>query len=200
MAQQLLPELPIPSLSSTQPKLIEWIRPLVDGKQFEQTLSVIDSFFTENGDAEKLQKKLQQWNKNQDGSWYTPFWNDLYLKHRAPLPLTMNFNALLNEEQNIKQNTVFKTAGEIGFLAAEFYHGIIDAQSGKISDSSQSNKLFRSVRIPQTKRDAFHTADLDKRTITLFFYTKIMSIKFRLAMNKARYITASISQQPLKQL
>lgn len=116
----------------------------------------------------------------------------------------MNFNALLNEEQNIKQNTIFKTAGEIGFLAAEFYHGIIDAQSGKISDSSQSNKLFRSVRIPQTKRDAFHTADLDKKNNHLVLLYKNNVYKVPISNEQGKIynsidITAAIEATVIKE-
>lgn len=163
MSQKLLPELPVPSLSSTKSKLIEWIMPLVDEKQFEKTLDVINSFFEENGEAEKLQEKLHEWNQNQEGSWLTPFWNDIYLNHRDSLPSTMNFNVLLKESQTIKENTIMETAGEISFLVAELYHDIIDEKMEKNFDTSQLNKIFRSVRIPQINRDTFYVADFDKK-------------------------------------
>lgn len=167
MSQNNLPRLPVPPLSSTKPKLTEWILPLVDNKQFKKTRAVIDDFFKEDGVAEKLQEKLVEWNQSQSGSWLTPFWDDIYLKHRDSLPASMNFNVLLKENQNINRRIV-DTAGEVSVLVTRLYHDIIDGKTKNPSiedkrlDMSQLNKLFRSVRIPKLKRDVFYVADFDK--------------------------------------
>ncbi|WP_303967794.1 choline/carnitine O-acyltransferase, partial [Sporosarcina ureae] len=53
-----LPSLPIPPLTSTKERLLEWVEPFLHDKQLEETTEVVNDFFKVDGDAEKLQKKL----------------------------------------------------------------------------------------------------------------------------------------------
>lgn len=164
-----LPKLPVPSLNSTKAKLIEWILPLVDKQQLQKTLTVTNEFFKENGIAEKLQSKLNEWDQNQEGSWLTPFWEESYLTHRESLPISMNFNVLLKEDLSKVGQSMIKTAGEVSYLIAQLYHKVIDQQEDKcvkekfLPDMSQLNKLFRSVRVPKLNSDSFYVADFNKQ-------------------------------------
>src|SRR5690606_38743534 len=117
--QHTLPKLPVPPLNHTKVKLLEWIEPLVSNEQYEKTRQVVHHFFQPGGDAEKLQKQLRAWDQARDGSWLTPLWEDMYLEHRGSLPLTSNFNILLEANQT-------DIAGKISFLLRELYHSIID--------------------------------------------------------------------------
>lgn len=158
-----LPKLPIPPLQETKSKLLEWLKPLVSHEQYAETEKVVEHFFKEGGEAEKLQQKLREWNRHQDGNWLTPLWDDMYLQHRNSLPLTSNFNILLNRVQQPQ------LAAKICFLIREFYHMIIDETlepqffKGKPLDMTPYMKLFRSVRIPQKNSDRFYVADFEKR-------------------------------------
>lgn len=160
-----MPTLPIPSLQETKSKLLEWIKPLVSEEQYKKTKQVAETFFAEGGEAEKLQQKLQEFDCDRDGSWLTPLWEDMYLKHRDSLPLTSNFNILLNRVQQPQP----QLAGKICFLMREFYHKMIDETlepqffKGNPLDMGQYTKLFRSMRMPQKNRDGFYVADYDKK-------------------------------------
>lgn len=165
--QHSLPSLPVPSLNSTKEKLQEWIAPLVSEAQFMDTTAEIERFFSFGGEAEMLQQKLHEWDDAQSVSWLAPLWNDLYLQHRDSLPVTSNFNVLLqpNEEADL---SVAEIAGKVSTLVAEFYHSIVDEtlepvmQRGQPLDMSQYKSMFRSMRIPRSTCDDFYLAELSK--------------------------------------
>lgn len=166
--QNELPTLPIPALEMTKSKLLEWIEPLVSVDQYKQTTKVIERFFAENGEAEKLQEKLLEWQENRSGSWLKPFWDDLYLKHRGSLPASMNFNVLL--KNNYKNRySLPEIIGQVCYLSAQYYHMMIDEEvepaivRGMPLDMSQYTKFFRSVRIPRPERDDIFVAEADKK-------------------------------------
>ncbi|AOV08175.1 hypothetical protein BI350_11950 [Sporosarcina ureilytica] len=167
--QHKLQSFPVPPLTSTHPKLLEWIEPLVDKQQFITTTKAVNHFFDEHGDAVKLQKKLIKLKENTEGSWLTPFWDDSYLKYRGSLPTGMHFNILVNRPKLKIAPTIAELAGKASFLVAEYYHKIIDGEvepvmlKGVPLDMGQYRKFFRSVRIPQNNRDTFTVADFDKR-------------------------------------
>ncbi|WP_164525567.1 choline/carnitine O-acyltransferase [Siminovitchia acidinfaciens] len=164
-----MPSLPVPPLSSTKSKLLEWVEPLVTKEQFQKTSNVIERFFEENGEAVKLQTKLYEWDQSRTGSWLKPFWVNSYLEHRDHLPYSMNFNILLKNDHYKNRFTIAEMAGQVSFLAAELYHAIIDgdveqdAVKGKLLDMSQYKYFFRSVRIPKLERDTFYVADFNKK-------------------------------------
>lgn len=161
--------MPVPALSSTKSKLLEWIEPLVSSEQYEKTKYIVEDFFQKDGEAEKLQKKLHVWDNSREGSWLAPFWDDLYLKHRESLPLTSNFNILLKTNQLKHGLSHSELATKLSLLTAELYHSIMDEQlepayfRNQPLDMGQFKKVFRSVRTPQKHRDAFHVADFDKK-------------------------------------
>lgn len=167
--QDKLQTFPIPPLTSTQPKLLEWIEPLVDDHQFKQTTKTVNHFFQKNGDAEKLQEKLYKLKETADGSWLTPFWEDHYLKYRGSLPTGMHFNILVNRPLLPKIPTTAELAGKASFLVAEYYHKIIDEKvepvtlKGTPLDMGQYKKFFKSVRVPQLYRDQFIVGEFDKK-------------------------------------
>lgn len=166
--QSKLQEFPIPPLESTHLKLLEWIRPLVDDQQFQQTTKTVNQFFTKNGDAEKLQAKLYELKEETGGNWLTPFWKDHYLKYRGSLPTGMHFNILVDRPQLPKVPTTAELAGKVSFSVAQYYHQIIDEEiepvtlKGAPLDMGQYKKFFRSVRIPQLYRDQFTVAEFEK--------------------------------------
>nr|WP_275670740.1 choline/carnitine O-acyltransferase [Neobacillus notoginsengisoli] len=174
----------MPSLNSTKLKLLEWIKPLVSVEQFQKTTEVIDRFFEIEGDGEKLQKKLQEFAQNRTGSWLAPFWDDLYLTHRNPLPYSSNFNILIQSEDYQNRYSYAEMAGKVSYFVTELYHAIIDEKvepdtfRGKRLDMSQYNYFFRSIRIPRLDKDIFHAADFDKRNnhVVLFYRNNLYKV------------------------
>ncbi len=129
----------------------------------------MNHFFTQNGDAEKLQQKLYELKEEMEGNnWLTPFWEDHYLKYRGSLPTGMHFNILVDRPQLPIVPTTSEIAGKVSFSVTEYYHQIIDEEvepvtlKGAPLDMSQYKKFFRSVRIPQLYRDQFTVSDFDK--------------------------------------
>ncbi|WP_172370126.1 choline/carnitine O-acyltransferase [Sporosarcina jiandibaonis] len=164
-----MPSLPIPPLTSTNSKLLEWVEPLLSETQFQNTTVVVNRFFQKDGEAEMLQEKLHEWDAKLSGSWLKPLWDDRYLKYRGSLPTGMNFNILLDNKKHENRYTRAELVGKVAHLIAEFYHTIIDGEvepvtlSGIPLDMGQYKKFFRSVRIPRFERDEFRLADFDKR-------------------------------------
>jgi len=161
-----LPSLPIPELSGTKKKLLEWLAPILTEEQFASSKEKIDTFFAANGDGETLQTKLKAWDNNLEGSWLKPLWDDVYLMHRDSLPISSNFNVLL---ESIGENIdLAETIAKIGILTANYYHDIIDEKiepelmRGQALDMGQYKNFFRSVRIPQKNRDDFYIAPYTK--------------------------------------
>ncbi|KXH78566.1 choline/carnitine O-acyltransferase [Sporosarcina sp. HYO08] len=181
--QNELPTLPIPPLEMTKSKLLEWIEPLVSVDQYKQTTKVIERFFVENGEAEKLQEKLLEWQENRSGSWLKPFWDDLYLKHRDSLPSSMNFNVLLTNNHK-ERYALSEMIGQVCYLSAQYYHMIIDEEiepaivRGMPLDMSQYKKFFRSVRIPRPERDEIFVAEYEKKNnhVILLYQNNVYKI------------------------
>lgn len=166
--QHDLPSLPIPSLKSTQTKLLEWVAPLLSDEQLEKTTAAARQFFEETSEAKQLQEKLHEWDAEQMGSWLKPFWDDLYLKYRESLPTGMHFNVLLDTEQSKHQLTQWELAGKVSRFVAEYYHKIIDEDiepatlRGMPLDMGQYKNFFRSMRVPRLERDEFRVAAFEK--------------------------------------
>lgn len=156
-------------MASTSAKLLEWVEPLLSETELKQTTKVINQFFKEDGEAQKLQEKLFEWDAKLKGSWLKPFWDDLYLKYRGSLPAGTNFNILLDNEQYKGKYTPTALIGKVAYAVAELYHTIIDGTvepvtlSGVPLDMSQYKKFFRSVRVPQREKDEFKIAKFNKK-------------------------------------
>ncbi|ARK24102.1 hypothetical protein SporoP37_05000 [Sporosarcina sp. P37] len=155
--------------TSTKEKLLEWVEPLLNDEQLEETTKVVNQFFKAGGDAERLQKKLCELNVNIKGSWLKPLWDDMYLNFREPLPTGMHFNILLDNKKHENRYTRAELAGRVIRLVTELYHLIIDGevapviQNGVPLDMSQYKNFFKSIRIPRLERDEFRLAAFEKR-------------------------------------
>lgn len=176
--QDELKTFPLPTLESTAHHLIEWIKPLVNEKKFEETKRVADDFFTVGGEGEKLQQKLEQLKEEAEYNWLTPFWEDHYLKYRGSLPTGMHFNILVDRPHLPIVPTTAELAGRASYLVAEYYHKIIDEEiepmflKGTPLDMGQFNHFFRSVRVPQLYRDSFVVGEFSKEENFIVFIYK----------------------------
>lgn len=167
--QSELPSLPIPELNETKSKLLEWVKPIVSAEQFQETMKVVEAFFEENSEAEKLQNKLMEWDNKVEGSWLKPFWDNMYLSHRGPVSTEINFNVLLDNKEYKDRYTVAELAGKAAYLTTELYHLIIDEEvepetiKGTPLDMSQYKNFFKSVRIPKLEKDEYSVGAFDKK-------------------------------------
>lgn len=176
--QDELQTFPLPTVESTAHHLIEWVKPLVNEAQLNETKRVADEFFQAGGAGEKLQQKLEQLKEEAEYNWLTPFWEDHYLKYRGSLPTGMHFNILVDRPHLPIVPTTAELAGRASYLVAEYYHQIIDGKiepmflKGTPLDMEQFKYFFRSVRVPQLYRDSFVVNDFDKENNFIIFIYK----------------------------
>src|SRR5258708_21629015 len=73
--EKSLPNLPVPSVSSTAAKYLETVRPHLTDGEYAETRKAVDEFVSSSHVAE-LQKRLQQRAEGTD-SWLSAWWNDV---------------------------------------------------------------------------------------------------------------------------
>src|SRR5699024_9798590 len=135
-----------------------------------KTVQAVTQLMKQDGAGEILQQQLLRWDTQQTTSWIKPLWEESYLEGRASLPVTMNFNMLIESISNGLPIDYAEVAAQIGALTAKLYHRIIDEgiASEKMRnmplDMGQFKKIFRSARVPKSDRDRFYIAPFDKQS------------------------------------
>lgn len=95
------PALPLPELRDTCDAIADLVAPLVDKETFAVTMKAVTDFASSGGSGERLQSLLSERKDSMPGnaSWLRPFWDDMYLAWRDPLPINMNYAFRFNEER-----------------------------------------------------------------------------------------------------
>jgi len=102
--QQNLPHLPVLDLQSTCDNFIQWVQPLLDAEQFQQTKQVVADFQKPDGAGEKLQQALVAWSERPGvTSWLKPFWDSMYLQYRPPITINVSYGLLFMEDPILTQ-------------------------------------------------------------------------------------------------
>lgn len=88
-----MPRLPLASPAALCAGVPALAAPLLDEAALAVTLAELSRFADKGGDAEKLHQALLAYRDALPGnaSWLRPFWNDMYLQWRGPLPLNLNY-------------------------------------------------------------------------------------------------------------
>ncbi|MDL2290503.1 choline/carnitine O-acyltransferase [Desulfovibrio sp. OttesenSCG-928-F20] len=88
-----LPPLPVPDLPASCAAVAEIAAPLVDTEALDSLLADLNDFSRPGGAGELLQGMLTERALTVPGneSWLRPFWDDMYLAWREPLPINMNY-------------------------------------------------------------------------------------------------------------
>lgn len=96
-----LPALPVPDLAATCETLLELAGPLVDTNVFSDTHAAVRDFSRPGGAGGPLQALLLEHKASMAGnaSWLRPFWDDMYLTWRDPLPINLNYCFCLAAER-----------------------------------------------------------------------------------------------------
>ncbi|CAF4418729.1 unnamed protein product, partial [Rotaria magnacalcarata] len=98
--QYSLPNLPIPKLDLTCERYLSSLKPILnnDEQSFEQTRRLVKDF--RHGDGRRLHIQLRQKNQaNQQTSYISTPWFEMYLKSRLQLILNFNFFLIFAEDQ-----------------------------------------------------------------------------------------------------
>jgi len=160
--QNNLPRIPIPELNETCNRFIEWVEPLLTKEEFVRTKKIVNKFKSEGGEGEKLQKELIRWAEREDlSNWTAPFWYDMYLKPRHPLPINSNVFYLLKDKLEGSDLSQTYIAAALVLSILKFKALIdkeelkVDLQDGKPICMDQYKKMFSAVRIPRRGKDEF---------------------------------------------
>jgi len=87
-----LPQLPVPTLSSTGAKYLETVQPHLTSAEFERTQSVVKSF-VQSDLGKRLQERLQARAADPDiKNWLADWWNDVaYMAYRDPVVVYVSY-------------------------------------------------------------------------------------------------------------
>lgn len=173
--QRTLPTSPIPSLTETCNKLLEWTEPLLDQQQWIDTQEIVSQFIRAGGEGEKLQNSLLNWNNTEDiTNWTGSVWFNQYLIDRNPLVINSNVFYYLKSALNrhiFSQSQIasvlircvfkFKLLIDNGELS-------IDTQKDQPLCMAQYKNLFSATRIPQKKIDRLVVTKAKTHIVVLY--------------------------------
>ncbi|MCP4398921.1 MAG: choline/carnitine O-acyltransferase, partial [bacterium] len=158
--QHLLPRLPIPDLQATCDKFLEWVQPLLTDEEFQQTARGVQAFRSQNGDGEKLHRRLIEWSQNPNlTSWLEPFWDDMYLKYRGSLVINMNPCQIYKEHPATVGMTQIQRATMLIRAILQFKQRL-DREELEVEMEREQplcmdlfKRMFSTTRIPRKERD-----------------------------------------------
>ncbi|CDW52212.1 vesicular acetylcholine transporter unc 17 [Trichuris trichiura] len=120
MEQFVLQSPPVPDLSDTLAKYLNYVKVLCDQETFAKVKNELDDFASREGP--ELQTELKQI-AMREKNWITPFWiRSMYLGNRLPLPVYSNPGFAL-------PNVVHHSLQDYFNYVATFIHGVFDFKS-----------------------------------------------------------------------
>jgi carnitine O-acetyltransferase len=160
-----LPRVPLPGLSETSDRFMEWCSPLLTTEERQETQTAIDNFSKPGGLGEKLQGALKSFDE-QPGthSWLDIFWPSRYLGRRDPIALNANFFFLFRpKEQGRNDRAAALIAAGLNYKLAldnETIPAAMNRQTPLCMD--QVKYLFSATRIPGVEQDSLHSSFSDE--------------------------------------
>ncbi len=162
--QDLLPCLPVPELKDTCGKFLDWMAPLLSEDEWKETLQAVSDFTLEDGDGEKLQKKLSEWSCGEEiCNWLEPFWYSHYLKDRLPIVINSNVFFMLLDKAPSASLTQSERAADIVDAVLRFQEMIVaenlpcDREKDCPLCMSQFSRIFSTARVPEVGQDRLRT-------------------------------------------
>jgi carnitine O-acetyltransferase len=103
--QPTLPQLPIPSLSSTLSKYLDTVKPILTPSQFAHTQRTADAFLSSPLAAD-LQKRLHDRAERVGDNWLSEWWNDVaYMGYRDPVVVFVSYFFVHVQDRTTKDGT-----------------------------------------------------------------------------------------------
>jgi len=150
-AQDSLPKLPIPDLSSTLKKYLEALAPLQSDREHEETKVAVREF--ETGEGKQLQEKLKKYATGKS-SYIEQFWYDSYLNYDNPVVLNLNPFFLLEDDPTPARNNQVTRAASLVISALCFVRAVRkeelppDTVRGSPLCMYQFSRMFGTARVP----------------------------------------------------
>jgi carnitine O-acetyltransferase len=128
--EKSLPNLPVPSISSTAAKYLETVRPHLTDPEYAETRKAVDEFVSSPHVAE-LQKRLQKRAEGTD-SWLIEWWNDVaYMGYRE--------SCLFRQCRGSVNN--FITSGDPVVVFVSYFYVYLDDKSRKTPEKRAASLL-----------------------------------------------------------
>ncbi|MGH3876235.1 MAG: choline/carnitine O-acyltransferase [Actinophytocola sp.] len=151
-----LPRVPVPTLTQTCQRFLEWSAPLLTDEQRATTERAVAEFLAPESPAHELQAALESYDRRAGvASWLDDFWAYRYLGRRDRIALNANFFFLFRDSG---EDQVARAAGLVG--AAVDYKLRLDDEEipqvelrGRPQSMVQNKFLFSSTRIPGAVQD-----------------------------------------------
>ena len=151
-----LPRVPVPTLTQTCQRFLEWSAPLLTDEQRATTEQAVAEFLAPESPAHELQAALESFDRRAGvASWLDDFWAARYLGRRDRIALNANFFFLFHDSG---EDQVARAAGLVG--AAVDYKLRLDDEEippvelrGRPQSMVQNKFLFSSTRIPGAVQD-----------------------------------------------
>lgn len=150
-AQEKLPILPIPELSSTLKKYLDALAPLQSSREHEETRAAAKSF--EEGEGKHLQEKLKKYATGKS-SYIEQFWYDSYLNYDNPVVLNLNPFFLLEDDPTPARDNQVTRAASLVISALCFVRAVRkeelppDTIRGSPLCMYQYSRMFGTARVP----------------------------------------------------
>lgn len=150
-AQDSLPKLPIPDLSSTCQRYLDVLKPLQTARERAETQIAVREFLAQDGPD--LQEKLKSYAQGKT-SYIEQFWYDSYLNFDNPVVLNLNPFFLLEDDPTPARNNQVTRAASLVVSALEFIRAVRkeelppDTFRGTPLCMYQFSRLFGTARVP----------------------------------------------------
>ncbi len=162
--QDSLPRLPVAELKDTCDKFLDWMKPLLNEDEWEETVFAVENFTRKDGDGEKLQQALLKWSGREDVSnWLEPFWHSHYLNDRSPIVINSNIFFMLMDKVSGNSMNQVERAADIIDGALRFQEIIVeeslpcDLEKDCPLCMSQFTRIFSTARVPEMEKDRLRT-------------------------------------------
>lgn len=179
--QERLPVLPVPKLEDTMVKFLEWVKPLLSEEQFVCSKKTVDDFTAPSGEGQILQKRLEQFSREVDGSWLKPFWDDIYHTYRGPIAININYVFKLKSDRfkekcHLVARIVYTLTRVYQMIAENTLSPEMDINTPLCME--QYRYILKASRVPGEKRDEYFTANHRdcKHHIVIFYNEHVFKL------------------------
>ena len=172
------PKLPVPSVEHSLNSLSEQAHVLLDSHEVNNLNRAIEHFKQPDcGFA--LQEKLQHQCKENPEGWFKPFWDDMYLRCRSPLPVNISFAITLETEhwpQHISlQRFALIIQATTDYLRLIHKHPLPQVKGDVALCMDQVQRLF-SHRYPRTDCDQLKPVPENSRHIVIISRSTLFKV------------------------
>ena len=156
-----LPRVPLPDVSDTCARFLEWCAPLLTPAELDDTRRTVKNFQADPVTA-RVQDALAGYDASgEDDSWLDEFWRDRYLGRRDPIALNANFFFLFNDAAPAGDRGDDQIGRAVSLITAALdYKRGLDSETvppatrrGQPLSMVQHRYLFTTTRIPGLVRD-----------------------------------------------